>query len=234
MTTRAAERWLVAALLLGACASPPKPGTQRLADGSYRVVCKGALTECLKVAEDVCRGGPYDVVTARDERVRYGSEYGSNQGETRASEAHVRCTSELRPLLFGGGNRPATAELPAAPLTGGGAARQAAPPVRACVPGATQACTGPGACAGGQACLPDGSAYGPCDCGTLTTPSSTAAAPPPTGTDAAPSASSTHGASSDARRAAGMNDSGVNMPAAPKPPSPSGAATPAPMPRPGP
>lgn len=35
----------------------------------------------------------------------------------------------------------------------------------ACVPGASVACVGPGACQGGQVCLPDGSGYGPCDCG---------------------------------------------------------------------
>jgi hypothetical protein len=39
------------------------------------------------------------------------------------------------------------------------------PPPRACIPGATQACVGLGACAGGQACLPDGAGFGPCDCG---------------------------------------------------------------------
>lgn len=33
-----------------------------------------------------------------------------------------------------------------------------------CTPGSTQACVGPGACAGGQACLA-GSGWGPCDCG---------------------------------------------------------------------
>lgn len=35
----------------------------------------------------------------------------------------------------------------------------------ACVAGSTQACVGPGGCAGGQACLPDGSGFGECDCG---------------------------------------------------------------------
>jgi hypothetical protein len=37
-----------------------------------------------------------------------------------------------------------------------------------CDPGQTQACVGPGACQGGQRCLNDGSAWGPCDCGTPT------------------------------------------------------------------
>ena len=38
-----------------------------------------------------------------------------------------------------------------------------APPV--CVPGATQACLGPGACSGAQACRDDASGFQPCDCG---------------------------------------------------------------------
>lgn len=36
---------------------------------------------------------------------------------------------------------------------------------QACVPGTTQACLGPGACEGAQACTPQGTGYGPCDCG---------------------------------------------------------------------
>jgi len=36
---------------------------------------------------------------------------------------------------------------------------------RACTPGASQACVGPGACQGGQVCTADGTGYGPCDCG---------------------------------------------------------------------
>ena len=35
----------------------------------------------------------------------------------------------------------------------------------ACIPGVTQACIGPGGCNGGQACVSNGSGFGPCDCG---------------------------------------------------------------------
>ena len=41
-----------------------------------------------------------------------------------------------------------------------------ASPARSCVPGETRLCTGPGGCEGAQACLPDGQALDPCDCGT--------------------------------------------------------------------
>lgn len=40
-----------------------------------------------------------------------------------------------------------------------------APPFSACTPGESVACTGVAACAGGQACLPDGSGFGACECG---------------------------------------------------------------------
>lgn len=42
----------------------------------------------------------------------------------------------------------------------------AQPPAQACTPNETKLCYGPGACKGAQSCLPDGSGYGPCDCGT--------------------------------------------------------------------
>ena len=34
-----------------------------------------------------------------------------------------------------------------------------------CASGDTRACVGVGACAGGQVCRPDGTGFGPCDCG---------------------------------------------------------------------
>jgi hypothetical protein len=40
-----------------------------------------------------------------------------------------------------------------------------APTAKACTPGATQVCSGPGACVGAQACNGDGSAFGACECG---------------------------------------------------------------------
>lgn len=38
-------------------------------------------------------------------------------------------------------------------------------PTTVCTPGATQACTGPGGCGGGQFCVDDGSKFSACDCG---------------------------------------------------------------------
>jgi hypothetical protein len=47
---------------------------------------------------------------------------------------------------------------------------------KACTPNDTRVCYGPGACQGGQYCLPDGSGYSACDCGSK----GDAGVPPPT------------------------------------------------------
>lgn len=47
------------------------------------------------------------------------------------------------------------------PSSSGGAGGQP----RACTPGSTQECVGPGACKGGQSCAFDGSGWSPCECG---------------------------------------------------------------------
>lgn len=188
----ASKRSTLAALpLLVACATHPGVETQHLPDGTVRIKCDGSLAACLSRAEDLCHGNTYEVVRARDQRDRYGPELGTAQVEVRSSEAFVRCGSHGRPL--GGydelkpppGAANGVAAGPGAGVAGSGPGRPTLPPVappppapRACVPGATQACIGPGKCEGGQSCLPDGSAFGPCDCGTLGAPIQAPAGPP--------------------------------------------------------
>jgi hypothetical protein len=178
----------LAAAAATACASQQGFDTQRLPDGSINLKCRGPLGQCLANADAICHGNTYEVVRARDQRDRYGPANGTSQVEVRSSEATVRCSSPLHPLnpkagtvesangwtLKRGGSdegvdgngipagvkdetRPGTAGL--TPVT-----------ARVCVPGTTQACVGPGKCEGGQSCLPDGSAFGPCDCGTIGAP----------------------------------------------------------------
>ncbi len=50
-------------------------------------------------------------------------------------------------------------------LTDASASVAAAAPNRACTPGVTEQCFGPGACHGAQYCLDDGSKFSACDCG---------------------------------------------------------------------
>ena len=163
--------WLVAlgALALVGCATA-RVSAQRRPDGSAHLRCRTALPACLVEAERLCEGRHYIVLRALDEHDHRGSQL---YDDVRTSEAIVRCGP---PMAWPPGVEPMA--LPGEP----GAAPSLAPtpipepgaPPRACVPGSTQACVGPGGCKGGQACLAAGVAFGLCDCGV----GAAAAAPP--------------------------------------------------------
>ncbi len=182
MIAQRTSHWLTTgalALVVAACASRAGVQTTRLPDGTVKLNCEGGLPNCLALAEDVCKGNPYEVLRARDQRDRYGPEMGTGQVEVRSSEAIVRCGKRGQPpppsahLDEAPAFRlrrpdappvdPNAAPAAPAPTAAAPAPIAAAPLPRACVPGSTQACVGPAKCEGGQSCLPDGSAYGPCD-----------------------------------------------------------------------
>jgi len=155
--------WLVTLLLVAGCSSaPPKPAQQP--DGSYRLECQGPLSECLRRAEQLCKShGGYVVASARDVHELLGHEQGQSQVEVQKSDALVYCgnadPSFHRPIVE-------THQEPVRSLADDKATVQASPASsRACVPGATQACIGPGGCKGGQACSGDGARFEPCNCG---------------------------------------------------------------------
>jgi hypothetical protein len=135
------------------CGSAPPFASHRLADGSYELACQAPLSLCLDHVDDVCHGTPYDVIGAHDRRKSTDVQLGTYQNEVRSSDATVRCTRN-KPL-FGGSSEPRQTPQAPQPSSGRGV----------CTPGATQTCVGPAGCPGGQACLSDGSAFGPCDCG---------------------------------------------------------------------
>jgi hypothetical protein len=157
----------LSALLLCSLGCSGKPaGAVRQGDGSYHLACRGPLTDCLNRAERICREKGYSVASARDVRELLGHESGESQVEIRKSEAVIYCGASLppaeRPMIELRRETPITPEPtpPPAPPTA-----PTPPPARACVPGATQACVGPGGCSGGQACAEDGTRYEPCNCG---------------------------------------------------------------------
>lgn len=156
--------------VLAACSRPGVTSTKH-ADGTRELRCEHPLWKCLLHVDDYCRGASYEVLHASDEQLVYGSD--ASQVEGRLSRALVRC---MKP-----GVSPRAWEVQTAEAAGSAApppAPRPAPapaPKRACVPGSSQACVGPAACAGGQACLPDGSGFGPCDCGAPTAPAAPAA-----------------------------------------------------------
>jgi hypothetical protein len=146
--------------------------TARLPDGTREIRCEHALWKCLLHVDDYCRGASYEVLRASDEQLVYGSQTSAVEG--RRSYALIRC---MKPGVSPPPPEDLAAATPEPPAAAPAAAPAApsplpAPPppasakVERCVPGATQTCVGPAACNGGQACLPDGSGFGPCDCGT--------------------------------------------------------------------
>lgn len=146
------------AALVGACSGAPRPPAKQ-PDGSYDLSCRGPLTSCLRGAERVCGDRGYTVTSAHHFKELLGHKSGQSQIGIERSDATVTC-----------GTAPAEApirlqreqEVPAASAE---APLPAAPPARACVPGATQACVGPAGCSGGQVCATDGSRFEACDCG---------------------------------------------------------------------
>ena len=158
--------WLLCGINVGCSKGSGKPAQQP--DGSYRLECNSPLTECLERAEQLCREQGYVLSEARDGLELLGHEQGQSQVAVRRSAATVYCANDNKPppraMVEVKGERvtPTKRESPAdernpypeAPTT-----------TTACVPGATQACVGPGGCSGGQACAADGSRFEACDCG---------------------------------------------------------------------
>lgn len=158
---------LSVATLVSACGGSVK--TNPLPGGGYVVACEKGITSCIARAEVLCGdkgytivggmstskvvGGPnsaYRKVIYQGELSFYCGKFEPPKCEQRGSVADE---SEVYQLSQAETSEPAPA--PPAPV--------AAP--RACVPGSTQTCVGPGACAGGQVCAADGQGFGPCDCG---------------------------------------------------------------------
>ena len=147
MKTRVAP--LLAAFILG-CG----PRVQQLRDGSLQLECDTDLTGCTGKVGRFCQGRGYQIVNASEDR---------EQGKPASRVVFVCKADEMPQLLQFLSPSPAVPSASAAEAPPPAAPK---PPSRACVPGATQRCVGVGACPGGQACLPDGTGYGPCECAT--------------------------------------------------------------------
>ena len=150
--------WLC--LSLNACHSAAVPSA-RQPDGSWHLQCGNSLDLCVQKANDLCKDRGYVVLGGVNERSLYGAELGQSQVEVRHAELNIAC-ADLRgelPKVLSSNTLPVAQPTPTA--ESGAAAR----PATACTPGATQRCVGPAACAGGQACVADGSGFGLCDCG---------------------------------------------------------------------
>jgi hypothetical protein len=176
---RGLKRSIPASLVLFLGVGCAKSGVeiQRMPNDLNLIKCKTGLPKCLDTVDAVCKGSSYEILYARDEQRIFGVDQTYVEGRT--SRAQVHCIGPHDPPRYEDQAVPApapsgesTAPPIAAPPNSAGPAASAAPapnaagtPTHACVPGATQSCVGPGACSGGQSCLPDGSGFGACDCG---------------------------------------------------------------------
>jgi hypothetical protein len=156
--------WVLASLAaLSALACARGSGhSARHADGSYDLTCKGPLVDCLKQAERLCRDQGYTVESGHELQDKLGHESGQSQVTVVRSDATIKCgnASTERP--------PIKLERPPEPTPAPVVAPSA--PAPACVPGATQACVGPGGCSGGQACAADGTRFERCECAAPSVP----------------------------------------------------------------
>lgn len=157
------------AVVLAAACGTAHFRRETLPDGSLRLQCNKPLASCLGVWDSECLDG-YDVIRATETRDRKGP-YPTVM-EFFTSEAVVRCRQA--PGLVGGdaphpdGGAIANGATPPGPAASPAPTEPSAgapPPRVGCFPGVSQACVGPGGCAGGQTCAADGASFGPCDCG---------------------------------------------------------------------
>jgi hypothetical protein len=152
----------------------------------YRISCQESQARCRRKAKEVC-DGDYLVLEQRSNRPEQPPVSSSNLSSTGPTLGYVDWRGEM--TVQCGAQPPRLRLRRATPSPAAGANPAPAPagttpsaiPERLCVPGATQACLGPGACSGAQACLKDASGYGPCDCGAGASapPASTPLAPAP-------------------------------------------------------
>jgi hypothetical protein len=139
---------------------------ERVQTNTYRIRCgEASLDKCLaEAANNACARRAYFVERGLSDVNLKGSTQTPVVAES--SQAIIRCGpdtgwgEEGKALMAEPAPR-AAAQAPPRPA----AAAVAPKPAPVCAPGSTQACVGVAGCAGGQACVADGSGYSPCDCG---------------------------------------------------------------------
>jgi hypothetical protein len=122
------------------------------------------MSSCIAKADKICGDDGYTIRSGVNRKHLLGGSSSSQRAMSEIAELTIVCGLEEAE------EEEATFKLPPrtdAPVQEEGQASPTAeaPSAAVCTPGATQRCVGPGACDGGQVCLDDGSAFGPCDCG---------------------------------------------------------------------
>lgn len=140
--------------------------SQRLKDGSWSFTCERPMDDCVRLAQKKCPNQRFRILDGTSEtRVRDALPY---EETYHTSRLRLVCTNDGATVLFSlDGPQPLQSQ-----------AQPRGVKATLCTRGQTRECVGPGACKGGQMCLPDGTGFGACDCGP-TTPDPSAAPPGP-------------------------------------------------------
>jgi hypothetical protein len=141
--------------------------SQRLKDGSWTFTCELAMDECIRRVQEHCPAQRYRIIEGTSEtRLRDAPPF---ERAYHTSRLHLKCNDAGADVLI---STSGSTDSSLASVT-------AASKARACGVGETRACIGPAACQGGQACLPDGTGFGGCDCGSVAPPAAAPIAPEP-------------------------------------------------------
>ena len=141
-------RWFVLTglALLTACGAAEFQ-SQKRGDGSYRIQCELPMDECIRRARSTCQHQRYRILEGTSEtRLRDAPPF---EQAYHTSRLHLKCTDGDDFLLA---------------IDSKNNQNAAPSPSKVCSAGETRVCVGAGACKGGQACLPDGTSFGSCEC----------------------------------------------------------------------
>lgn len=164
----------LALLALSACGAP-EVQSQRLKDGSWSFQCELSMDECIRKVQDNCPNQRYRILEGSSQtRLRDVPPF---EKAYHTSKLRLECNDDSGDALISFGSDKIAPSASSAPSSAAAPASVSKPPV--CTQGQTRECVGAAACKGGQACLADGSGFGPCDCGPAPAPSAQAEVPPP-------------------------------------------------------
>ena len=161
--------------IVAGCTSMPR--AQAMPDGTLQMECEGDVSYCIRRAESFCGNDPVEVLAAGSREGQHGDARYSDGSRITTVQFVCGKSNAIDIRLRRRKAPPETAPMPPPPPPPA--------PAAVCAAGATQQCVGVGACAGGQTCKPDGSGWGECDCGDLTTPPPSPTPPATTPGDAA-------------------------------------------------
>ena len=91
-------RSLLVSLLLVGCASSTLLPPVRKPDGSWHLKCGATLDNCVKQAEDLCKGRGYVVLSGMSKVSLYGAELGVSRYEVREAELDIACADQRHRL----------------------------------------------------------------------------------------------------------------------------------------